>query len=63
MNNIKTPCVPDCPRRTRGDESPNCHEVCREYLAFKRAIEEAKTKKREHDKEYRQYVDYKWRKR
>lgn len=61
MNNFKGPCSSNCPRRTRGDEKPNCHEICIEYLEFKRAIEEAKTQRREHDKEYRQYVDYKWR--
>lgn len=63
MSRCKTPCRSDCPNRTRGDETPNCHSICPEYLAFKKEIEEERTAKREHNKAYREYVDYKWRKR
>lgn len=59
----KSPCRANCPDRTRGDESPNCHTVCKRYLDFKKALEEDRAGKVAEHKGYREYVDYKWRKR
>lgn len=43
--NIRTPCK-DCPDRTTGDRTTDCHTTCERYAAFVAMKDEARRQRR-----------------